>query len=67
MGGLRKYAHDHGLTEPSMTKVQLAQFAQDEDAFKQWATRVKATFKNESNEEDDVSTSSDDDDDDEEE
>ena len=67
----RAFAQTHRYTEPTITTAQLRHYAQDEDAFKQWALAVRIAFQREEEaredpDEDDENSDDDDDDDDDE-
>jgi hypothetical protein len=57
---LREHARNNSYTEPIITTVEVRQYAQDENAFRQWVLRVRDGFTAEENAKSD--TDSDDDD-----
>jgi hypothetical protein len=46
----RKFARDRGFTEPTVTSVELREYAQDGTAFRRWAQEVKESFEEEAEE-----------------
>lgn len=61
---MREYADGHGLTKPTITTAQLNYFAQNEDAFKQWAAGIKAAILKKAKENEENSTGDEEGDDD---
>ena len=76
---LREFARTNGYTVPTLTTVEARQYAQDDNAYRQWVNRVRAGFKaekesrpdddsdNDNSDEDDSDEEEEDDDDDDEE